>query len=98
MAEALETLNNNLTPSVTQTTLGDTSLYPHGRPSYRLDPTVTDPVENIGLGGASGMNLAIGQGGAAAFQISYWRVNVQGQAPGGSVARIEVESGALLAN
>ena len=98
VAEALETLNNNLQPSVSNTTLADTTLYPHGRPSYRLDPTVTDPVENIGVGGASGMNLAIGQGGAPAFQVSYWRVNVQGDAPGGSVSRLEIESGALYAN
>jgi Tfp pilus assembly protein PilX len=98
VAEALETLNNNLTPTVGQTTLSDTALYPYGRPSYRLDPTVTDPIDNIGFGAASGMNLSIGQGGAPGFQVSYWRVNVQGDAPGGTVARIEIESGALFAN
>jgi Tfp pilus assembly protein PilX len=98
VAEALQTLNIDLAPNVGSTTLGDTSLYPHGRPSYRPDPTVTDPIENIGSGAASGMNLAIGQGGAAAFQISYWRVNIQGDAPGGTVARIEIESGSLFAN
>jgi hypothetical protein len=98
VAEALQTLNIDLAPSVGLTTLGDSSLYPHGRPSYRLDPAVADPIDNIGFGTASGMNLAIGQGGAPAFQISYWRVNIQGDAPGGSVARIEIESGALFAN
>jgi hypothetical protein len=98
VAEALETLRNDLEPSVAQVTLGDTSLYPQGRPSYRPDPTVADPIENIGVGGMSGMNLAIGQGGAPTFQLSYWRVNVQGDAPGGSVARLEVAAGALVAN
>ena len=98
VAEALEGLRNSLEPSVTQTSLGDSSLYPYGRPSYREDPTVTDAIENIGVGGMSGMNLAIGQGGAPTFQVSYWRVNVQGDAPGGSVARLEVEAGSLFSN
>ena len=98
VAEALQTLNTDLQPSVSNATLGDTSIYPYGRPSYRPDPDVADPIENIGVGSAAGMNLAIGQGGAAVFQISYWRVNVRGDAPGGSVARLEIESGALYAN
>ena len=76
----------------------ESTIYPHGRPSYRPDPTVADAVENIGVGGLSGMNLAIGQGGSPTFQLSYWRVNVQGNAPGGSVARLEIEAGALFAN
>jgi hypothetical protein len=98
VAEALESLKNDPSPSVSQTSLGDSSLYPHGQPSYRPDPTVTDPVEALGLGGMSGMNLNIGQGGAPTFQLSYWRVNVQGDAPGGSVARLEIAAGALVAN
>ena len=98
VAEALESLKNDLTPSVSTTSLGDSTIYPYGRPSYRPDPTVADPVEPLGLGGMSGMNMNIGQGGAPTFQLSYWRVNVQGDAPGGSVARLEVAAGSLVAN
>lgn len=98
VAEALESLKNDSAPSVSNTTLGDSTLYPHGQPSYRPDPTVADPIEALGLAGMSGMNLNIGQGGAPTFQLSYWRVNVQGDAPGGSVARVEVAAGALIAN
>jgi hypothetical protein len=98
VAEALESLKNDPSPTVNQTALGDSSLYPHGQPSYRLDPTVSDPVKALGLAGMNGMNLNIGQGGAPTFQLSYWRVNVQGDAPGGSVARLEVVAGGLVAN
>jgi hypothetical protein len=42
------------------------------------------------------MNL--GQGGTPTYMLSYWRIRVEGRAPGGSVARIETVSGALLAN
>ncbi len=98
VAEALESLKNDLTPSLTPTSLGDSTIHPYGRPSYRPDPTVANPIESLGLGGMSGMNLNIGQGGAPTFQLSYWRVNVQGDAPGGSVARLEVAAGSLVAN
>jgi Tfp pilus assembly protein PilX len=98
VAEALESLRNDLEPTVTATSLADTATYPHGRPSYRADPAVADAIDNVGFGGAPGMNLQIGQGGAPMFQVSFWRVNVQGDAPGGSMARLEVTSGALIAN
>lgn len=98
VAEALESLKNDLTPTVSTTSLGDSTIHPYGQPSYRPDPTVADPVEPLGLAGMSGMNMNIGQGGAPTFQLSYWRVNVQGDAPGGSVARLEVAAGALVAN
>lgn len=98
VAEALESLKNDPTPTLTPTTLGDTSLYPHGRPSYRPDPTVADPIESIGPGAMQGMKINAGQGGQATFMLSYWRVNVQGDAPGGSVARLEVTAGRLVAN
>lgn len=98
VSEALETMQNELEPSVSQANLGDTSLYPHGRPSYRPDPSVANPIQSIGVGSMSGMNMAIGQGGAPTFQFQYWRVNVQGDAPGGSVARLEIAAGSLFAN
>jgi hypothetical protein len=98
VAKALETLTTTLQPQVPDTSLGDASLFPHGRPSFRLDPTATDPLESLGAGAFPGMSLNIGQGGAPAYQINYWRIRVQGRAPGGAAARIETVSGALVAN
>jgi hypothetical protein len=98
VAKAMETLTTEFTPSVPATDLGDASLFPHGRPSFRPDPTAADPVEPMGTGAFPGMSLNLGQNGAPTFQLSYWRVRVQGRAPGGSAVRLETVSGALVAN
>ena len=99
VAKALETMDATGTPTVPATSLGDASLYPHGQPSYRTDPQSADPVEDVGTGNLSGMGLGGGQGGGqAAFQIRYWKIRVQGEAPGGSIARVEVLTGSLVAN
>ena len=98
VAKALEMMDATGTPSAPPTTLGDPALYPAGQPSYREDPTVADPVESVGTGNLGGMGLQVGSGGAAQFQVQYWKIRVQGEAPGGSVARVEVLTGALVAN
>jgi Tfp pilus assembly protein PilX len=98
VARAQQTLRDTGTPTVAYTQLGDTTMYPHGQPSYRTDPNEATPIQSIGVGGMPGMNLVIGQNGAPAYQIQYWRVQVQGDAPGGSMARLEIVSGALYAN
>jgi hypothetical protein len=98
IAEALQTLMTTATPTVTATTLGDTSSYPHGRPSFRLDPTASPAVDSLDLGPFPGMNLRIGQGGTPLYQMEYWGVRVQGDAPGGTVARHEIATGTLIAN
>ena len=98
VARAQQTLRDTGTPTVTYTTLGDTTMYPHGQPSYRTDPNEANPIQSIGVGGMPGMNLVIDQNGAPAYQIQYWRVQVQGDAPGGSEARVEIVSGSMYAN
>ena len=98
VAKALETLTTELTPKVPATDLGDASLFPHGRPSFRPDPTVANPIENVGSGAFPGMSLNLGQNGQPTYQLSYWRIRVQGRAPGGTATRIETVSGALVAN
>ena len=100
VARAQQTLRDTGTPVVptTATALGDTTIFPHGQPSYRTDPNEANPIESVGVGGMPGMNLVIDQNGAPAYQIQYWRVQVQGDAPGGSEARVEIVSGALYAN
>jgi Tfp pilus assembly protein PilX len=98
VAKAMETLRTTGTPSVPTTQLGDSTLYPHGRPTFRLDTSVADPIEVIGTANLGGMNLAVGQNGSAQFQVQFWRVHVEGQAPGGTVSRLEVVTGSLLTN
>jgi len=98
IAKGMETLTTQLAPSVPQTSLGNASLFPHGQPSFRPDPSVTDPIEPLGTGAYPGMSLNLGQNGAPTYQLSYWRIRVQGEAPGGSAARIETVSGSLVAN
>jgi hypothetical protein len=98
VAKALETLTTAFAPSVPTTNVGDTSIFPHGQPSYRPDSTAADPIEPLGNGAFPGMSMNLGQGGTPTYMLSYWRIRVEGRAPGGSVARIETVSGALLAN
>jgi len=98
VAKALETLTTAFSPSVPTTNVGDSSLFPHGQPSYQEDSTAADPIEPLGNGAFPGMSINLGQGGTPTYMLSYWRIRVEGRAPGGSVARIETVSGALLAN
>ncbi len=98
VAKALETMDATGTPTVPATTLGDSALYPGGRPSYRADPQSADPIEDVGVGPALGFGLQIGSNAAPAFQVRYWKIRVQGEAPGGSIARVEVLTGSLVAN
>ncbi len=96
IARALGTLSATGTPAVPATTLGDASMYPGGQPSYRTDTTAPDPIDKAGQGPVPGMSLTPGVGGG--YAIQYWRIRVQGEAPGGSIARVEVVTGGLIAN
>ncbi|MDH3213438.1 MAG: hypothetical protein OEM05_13225 [Myxococcales bacterium] len=98
VAKAMETLTTVGTPSVPTTTLGDGTIFPFGQPSFRVDPTVTDPIDGLGVASYPGMGLNIGQGGTPVYQLNYWRIRVQGDGPGGSVARLDTVSGVLAAN
>jgi len=99
ISRALDTMAVNGTPTVPTSSMGDTTLYPNGQPSYRTDPTTANPIAKAGTGGLSGYGLTGGQGGSGAqFGVQYWRIRVQGEAPGGSIARVEVVTGAMIAN
>jgi prepilin-type N-terminal cleavage/methylation domain-containing protein len=95
IAKALETMRTTGTPTVANTYLGDATVYPHGRPSFAVDSSTATPIESLGLGGFPGMNLQLGQDGSPMFQMEMFRVRVQGEAPGGSLSRIEIVSGVL---
>ena len=92
--------NPNVDPVVPAAaqTLGDAGLYPHGLPSFRADPTVADATENLGTRAMNKMSLNIGQGGTSSFQNEFWRIRVQGQAPGGTIARIEAVTSRIISN
>jgi len=94
MSDVQSSLDGAGAPTINSASLGDTTIYPHGQPSYGPDTAVTAPVEDLGAVGAQGMNLRIG-GGGPRYQVQYWKLNVQGNAPGGSVARIEAAVGVL---
>lgn len=96
VAEALATLSSSGTPVIRVTTLGDTALFPHGQPGYQLAPGTT--IEKLGSSAASGMSLNISQGGAATFQVDFWKFEVEGQEQSGTISRIEVAAGRLTGN
>ena len=102
VARALGTLAATGTPTVPNTTMGNSSLYPGGQPSYRTDTTAADPLKKMpGLGSLPGYQIgggSTGGGAVAPYAIQYWKIRVQGEAPGGSIARVEVLTGALVAN
>jgi Tfp pilus assembly protein PilX len=98
IAEALERLTTTSVPSVSTLDLGDTTIFPYGRPSYRPDPTTASPTKDLGNAPFPGMGLNLGQGGLPTYQINYWRLRVQGLAPGGTQAKVEAVSGSLAAN
>jgi hypothetical protein len=94
-------MNNGGEPTVTNTALGDTSLFPYGQPSFGPDPSLDgDGIEDLGGGSTGGskdagaMNLA-NQGNGPLFQNHLWRIRVQGQAPGGATARVEIVAAGL---
>ncbi len=97
LATVMGNLNGAGTPVISVASLGDTSLYPNGQPAYGPDVSVANPIEDLGAVGASGMNLRIGNGGPR-YQVQYWKMNVQGTAPGGSMSRVEVAAGVLRGN
>lgn len=98
VTESYNALRLNENPTFADGSLGDTTIYPKGQPSYGLDTSAGASTQNLGLGAFPGMNMRIGQNGAPAFTMRYWRVRVRGQAPGGSLARIETVSGRVVAN
>jgi len=98
IARGLQTLRDNGTPTVPNASIGDNTIHPHGQPSFEVDPIATDPIESLGMGVPAGMNMVMGQGGAATYQIQFWKIMVQGNAPGGSTSRLEVVTGSIVAN
>lgn len=98
VSKALETLITGGTASVPTTSLGDTSMYPHGQPAYSFDGPAADAVDDLGKGAYPGMNLSLGQDGTPKFVMQMYRIRVRGTAPGGSLSKLEIATGILAAN
>lgn len=103
IARALGSLAATGTPTVPATTMSSASLYPGGQPSYRTDanpPAGHNAIEKNGPPGSlPGYSLSGGPTGSQSpYSVQYWKIRVQGEAPGGSIARVEVLTGALVAN
>jgi hypothetical protein len=98
IAQALESLQSNNVPTITASTLGDSSAYPFGQPSYAPDTSAASAVQDLGQGPISGMSIVIDANAGATFQRRFWRIRVQGEGPGGSIARVEAVSSGLATN
>ena len=97
LAAATAALDGVNAPIIPTGSLGDGATYPNGQPAYAPDASMANPVEDLGATGAQGMNLRIG-GGGPRYQVQYWKLNVQGTAPGDSLSRIEAATGVLRGN
>lgn len=81
-------------------TLGDTTTYKYGLPSYFGDPAVApDPPIRYAKDGSGavaanfGMNL---QAKGQKLVETLWQINIEGQGPNGSRARVEVMESKIL--
>jgi PilX N-terminal len=75
------------TPPLPATSLGDTTIYPYGQPSFRGDPAFADPIRSIGTSlYTEGVNL---RGGRPLLLQTFWQINAMGQTPGGATSRVE---------
>lgn len=75
-------------PILAATSVGNASDFPYStQPSYRGDPNFTGstpPIRHLRDRPLEGFGLNSG------FVAAYWTINVEGDGPGGGVARIEV--------
>jgi hypothetical protein len=84
-------------PVLASTNLGDTTIYPHGRPSYQGDPDFANPVRYVrdGRPWSQGGDLRVGK---QKLVNTLWQANVQGDTPDGAMSRLEAMLSKLLAS
>jgi len=98
VSEALYALRTTEDPTFAPGTVGNSSWFQQGLPTYSLDTSSGAASTNLGIAALPGMNMQMGQNGMPKFTLRIWEVNVKGEAPGGTVSRIQFASGALEAN
>jgi len=87
-AAALE----DFTLAVPTTNVGDSSLYPYGRPGFRGDPGVANPVSYLGAAGPCeewGMSIEVG---GPMYLYSLWDIRVQGETADGASTRVQASA------
>jgi hypothetical protein len=83
-------LNCPSTQTLPTSTLGDSTVYPYGQPSYGPDPEVAVPIKCVGVGPPDpSLGIKLNMGGGAKFVSQFWEVHGLGQTADGSVARVE---------
>jgi len=82
-----------VTPALPLTQLGDTTIFPAGRPSFRGDPNAANPIVYVRDGAPpEGMNLQV----PPQFVNTLWSVRVEGQTPDGARSHVETMATKLL--
>ncbi len=98
VSAALHALRTTEEPTFTASTVGDSTTFPEGLPTYTLDTDSGAATANLGRGPIPGMNLQILENNEPKFVMRFWDVKVKGQATGGTLSRIEFAAGTLEAN
>jgi Tfp pilus assembly protein PilX len=98
VSSALYALRTNGDPTFAQATVGSTSWFQHGLPTYSMDSSGGAASKHIGPGKLEGFNMQLKQGGVTQFGLELWEVNVKGEAIGGTISRIQIANGTLEAN
>jgi len=98
VSAALYALRINEEPDFPAATVGDTSWFAQGLPTYEMDTSSGAASKDLGLGPFPGMNMQTVQGGQPKFSIRFWEVKVKGEAPGGTISRIAFASGTVESN
>lgn len=94
LSAAMANIDGVGTPTIPSASLGDAVIYPYGQPSYGPDPDAAPAVDDLGWRNASEMNIRT-RGNGPRYIVQYWKLNVVGNAPGGSTSRVEAATGVL---
>jgi hypothetical protein len=87
--------NRSAKPPLPLTALGDTVIYPNGRPAFTGDPLVANPITYSKDGGpVQGMNLQV----PVQFVNTLWDIRVEGQTPDGGRSHLEAMATKMLDN
>lgn len=87
-AAALE----DVTVAVSSTPVGDSSVHPHGIPTYSADDTASQAVEYLGAGGPCEEWVMSIELGGPMYRYSLWDIRVQGETPDGAKARVQASA------
>ncbi len=98
VSSALYALRTNGDPTFAQSTVGSTSWFQHGLPTFSMDSSGGAASALLGPGKLEGYNMALKKDGVTQFGLVLWEVNVKGEAIGGTISRIQIANGTIVAN